>query len=56
MQCESDVAVAVAVGWGQFGNQDRRTSVFGSRYPRTGEGEQTKRIQWVYSQLQTDYV
>jgi hypothetical protein len=46
---ERAVAVAVAVGWVQFGNSG--TSAVGNRYQRTGLGQQTKKTQCVYSEL-----
>jgi hypothetical protein len=39
----SELQTAVAMVRGQLGNPGKRTSAFGSRYPRTGEGQQTER-------------
>jgi hypothetical protein len=48
---ENALRVVVALGRGQFGNPERRTSTVGSRYQRTGVGQQTQRTQSVYSEM-----
>jgi hypothetical protein len=51
VHCESGVVVAVARE--QFGKPGSETSAVGSRYQRTSEGQQTKKTQCLYSELQT---
>jgi hypothetical protein len=43
VNCESRVAEVVARG--QFGNKIKGAYAVGSRYQRTGEGQQTEKIQ-----------
>jgi hypothetical protein len=47
LRVHSESRVAVAVWWGQFGNPGKETSVAGSRYLRSSEGQQTQRFQYV---------
>jgi hypothetical protein len=48
--CEHGNEYFVAVGRGQFENPGREASVVGSRYQRTGEGQQTNKTTCVYSE------
>jgi hypothetical protein len=50
----SESRPAAAVAQGQFWNLEGGKSTVGSRYPRTGEGQQAKRTQGLYSELQAD--
>jgi hypothetical protein len=43
----SESNVAVDLGRVMFGNRGRRTSTVGNRYPRTSEGQETRRTQCV---------
>jgi hypothetical protein len=53
---ESALRVTVAVGWGQFRNPGRGTSAVGTRYQRTGVGQQTEGTRCMCSELQADCV
>jgi hypothetical protein len=46
----------VTVGRGQFGNPGKETFAVGSRYQRTGVGQQTERRKCVLNELQADCV
>jgi hypothetical protein len=52
----SEAKATVYVTPEQFENPERGASAVGSRYPRTSEGQQTKKIQCLCSELQADCV